>query len=171
MNNIERQSLHQAIADTMVSWQKRKTVAEFFDATCPLCKYMMKATGKPLFKGSARGVCPLCPMKYIGALSLCATIHRIRETNSKMDIDLITVKEIRTQIVTKMKLLEELIFNNEKYENYLEEIKTSLITAPLKNAQPELTSHQGPIIRRVKKVIPLDKRKVYRTRHNAGVPS
>jgi hypothetical protein len=70
-----------------------------------------------------------------------------------------------------MKLLEELIFNNEKYENYLEEIKTSLITAPLKNTQPELTSHQGPIIRRVKKVIPLDKRKVYKTRHNAGIPS
>jgi succinate dehydrogenase/fumarate reductase-like Fe-S protein len=171
MNNIERQLLHQAIADTMVSWQKRKTVVEFFDATCPLCKYMMKATGKPLFKGSSRGVCPICPMKYIGSLSLCATIHRIRETHAKMDIDLITVKEIRTQVVTKMKLLEELIFDNQKYENYLEDIKTLLVIAPVKSRQPELTSHQAPIIRRAKKVIPLTKRKVYKTKHSNGVPS
>jgi len=86
------------------------------NTTCSLCTLIKTVYNTSFQKGSARGACLLCPVKYFGLFHICVGIQHVYSTP---DITTTEMNALRKTVVNSLHTLQQAISKKKNYDEYL----------------------------------------------------
>lgn len=114
--DVSQEEILSAISSTSVVWNDLQKENLRGNLVCPLCNLIKNVYKVSFQKGSARGACLLCPVKYFGKFHICVGIGHVFNSS---EITSDEMKSLRKTVLDNLEELKATVTSGTEYDRYI----------------------------------------------------